>query len=153
MLSIGPLALAGTALARFANFIIPKKPWLQSSLRAGLLLILGMARWQRTLVYKSEETLWTDALAKNPACWMGYNNLGNALFQKGPLDGAIAQFQKAVEIEPNSFAIRYNLGNVLFEKGELNEAITQFQEELRPEGAAGLSPGFQPISAHSRPVG
>jgi hypothetical protein len=45
--SIGPLALAGTALARFANFIIPKKPWLQSSLCAGLLLILGMARIER----------------------------------------------------------------------------------------------------------
>jgi protein O-mannosyl-transferase len=41
--SMGPLALAGTGLARFSNFIIPKKPWLQSTLCAGLLLMLGMA--------------------------------------------------------------------------------------------------------------
>jgi protein O-mannosyl-transferase len=30
--SIGPLALAGTGLVRLSDFIIPKKPWLQSAL-------------------------------------------------------------------------------------------------------------------------
>jgi hypothetical protein len=69
--SIGPLALAGTGLARFSDFIIPKKPWLQWSLGAGLLLILGMASWQRTWVYENQETLWTDTLTKNPNSWMG----------------------------------------------------------------------------------
>jgi predicted Zn-dependent protease len=54
-----------------------------------------------------------------------------ALFRKGQLDEAVAQFQKAVEINPNSFAIHYNLGNALFQKGQLDEAITQFQEVLR----------------------
>src|SRR5208283_3101682 len=96
--SIGPLALAGTGLARFSDFIIPKKPWLQSSLCAGLLLILGMASWQRTWVYESEWTLWTDALAKNQNCWAGYNNLGRSFFRKGQLDEAIAHYQKALEI-------------------------------------------------------
>jgi protein O-mannosyl-transferase len=129
--SIGPLALAGTGLVRFSNFIIPKKPWLQSSLCAGLLLILGMASWQRTLVYKSEETFWTDTLAKNPDCWMGYNNLGNALLQKGQVDEALEQFQKALEINPNYAQANYNLGVALFQKGELDEAIAQFQEVLR----------------------
>src|SRR4029077_1185672 len=58
--SIGPLALVGAGLVLFSNFSVPKKPWLQSSLCAGLLLILGMASWQRTLVYESAETFWTD---------------------------------------------------------------------------------------------
>src|SRR5271157_2266890 len=89
--SIGPLALAGTGLARFSDFIIPKKPWLQSTLCAGLLLILGMASWQRTWAYESQETLWTDTLAKNPNSWLGYNNLGRSFFQKRQLDEAVAQ--------------------------------------------------------------
>ena len=38
---MGPLALAGAGMVRFADFVIPKKPWLQSILCAGLLLILG----------------------------------------------------------------------------------------------------------------
>ena len=128
--SIGPLALAGTGLARFSDFIIPKKPWLQSSLCAGLLLILGMASWQRTWVYESEWTLWTDALAKNQNCWAGYNNLGRSFFQKRQLDEAVAQFQKALEINPNYAEAYNNLGIALFRKGQLDEAIAHYQKAL-----------------------
>jgi tetratricopeptide (TPR) repeat protein len=131
---IGPLALAGTGLVRFSNFIIPKKLVLQSSLCAGLLLILGMATWQRTLVYKSEETFWIDALAKNPDCWIGHNNLGNALIQKGRLDEAVDQFLKAVEINPHYAKAYYNLGLALFQKGQLDDAVAQYQKavEINP---------------------
>jgi tetratricopeptide (TPR) repeat protein len=62
-----------------------------------MLLILGMASRHRTLVYESEEIFWTDMLAKNPNCWMVYNNLGNALLQKGLVDVAPRQFRKALE--------------------------------------------------------
>ncbi|MBV8175419.1 MAG: tetratricopeptide repeat protein [Verrucomicrobia bacterium] len=138
--SIGPLALAGTALARFANFIIPRKPWLQSSLCAGLLLTVGMASWQRTLVYKSEEAFWTDTLVKNPACWMGYNNLGNALLQKGQVDEALAQFRKALEINPHYVEARSNLGAALFQKGQVDEAVAQYERVLE------INPNHAPAS-------
>jgi Tfp pilus assembly protein PilF len=135
--SIGPLALAGTGLARFSDFAIPKRPWLQSSLCAGLLLILGMASWQRTWVYQSQETLWTDTLAKNPNTWFGRCNLGVVLFQKGRVDEAVAQYQKALEINPNYVAAHYNLGNALFQKGQLDEALAQYQKavEINPNDA------------------
>jgi tetratricopeptide (TPR) repeat protein len=128
--SIGPLALAGTALARFSNFIIPGKPRLQASLGAGLLVTLGVASWQRTLTYKSEETLWTDALAKNPDCWMCCNNLGNALLQKGRVDEALEQFQKALRINPQYVEARSNLGAALFQKGQVDDAISQYKRSL-----------------------
>ena len=136
--SIGPLALAGTGLAWFADFIIPKKPWLQSTLCAGLLLILGMASWQRTWAYQSQETLWTDTLAKNPNSWLGHCNLGLALFQQGQVDDAIAQYQKAVEIYPNYVAAHYNLGNALLQKGQLDTALAQYEKavEIDPNDAA-----------------
>ena len=79
---IGPLALAGTGLARYSDFILPKKPWLQSNLCAGLLVILGMVSWQRTWVYESEETLWNDTLAKNPNCWVGHIIISVAFFYR-----------------------------------------------------------------------
>jgi tetratricopeptide (TPR) repeat protein len=135
--SIGPLALAGTGLARFSDFIIPKKPWLQSTLCAGLLLILGTASWQRTWAYESQETLWTDTLAGNPNSFMGHCSLGVALFEKGQVDDAVAQYEKALEINPNYVAAHYNLGNALFRKGQLDEAIAQFQKalEINPKDA------------------
>src|SRR5271166_6066450 len=136
--SIGPLALVGTGLAWFSDLTIPKKPWLQSSLCAGLLLILGMASWQRTWAYESHETLWTDTLAKNPDSWLGHCNLGLALFQKGQVDDAIAQYEKALEIYPNYVAAHYNLGNALLQKGQLDAALAQYEKavEIDPNDAA-----------------
>jgi tetratricopeptide (TPR) repeat protein len=128
--SIGPLALAGAGLARFSNFIFPKKSWLQSSLCAGLLLTLGMASWQRTLVYQSEEIFWSDTVARNPGCWMGYNNLGNALLQKGQVDEALEQFQKSLAIFPNYVEAHSNLGTALFQKGRVEDAVAHYNKAL-----------------------
>ncbi|MBV8274143.1 MAG: tetratricopeptide repeat protein [Verrucomicrobia bacterium] len=137
--SIGPLALAGTGLVRCADFIIPKKPMLQSSLCAGLLLILGTATWQRTWAYESQEALWTDAVSKNPDCWVGHYDLGFVFLQKGQVDEAIRRFQKALEINPNFKEAHSNLGVALGQKGQVDEAVAQFQKalELGPEYARG----------------
>jgi tetratricopeptide (TPR) repeat protein len=128
--SIGPLALVGTGLARYSDLIIPKKPLLQLTLCAGLLLILGMASWQRTWNYASEETLWTDTLAKNPNSWLGHNNLGLAFLRKEQRDEAFMHFQKSLEINPNYVEARSNLGLTLFQKGQLDEAVAQYQKAL-----------------------
>ncbi|MBV8279385.1 MAG: tetratricopeptide repeat protein, partial [Verrucomicrobia bacterium] len=112
--SIGPLALAGTGFVRIADFIIPKNLWLQSALCAGLLLLLGTATWQRTWAYESQEALWTDAVSKNPDCWVGHYNLGFVFLQKGQVDEAIGRFQKALESNPKFMEAHNNLGLALF---------------------------------------
>jgi len=134
--SMGPLALAGAGLVRLANFMIPGRSWLQSTLCAGLLLILGILSWQRTWAYESEETLWTDTLAKNPNCEAGYINLGLALFQKGQMDEAIVHYQEALEIDPDNSQAHNNLGIALCKKGQADEAIAHFQKALE------ISPNF-----------
>jgi len=128
--SMGPLALVGAGMAQLLDFIIPKKPWLQSSLCAGLLLILGILSWQRSWVYESEEKLWTDTLAKNSNCWVGHYNLGSILLQKGWVDPATVEFQKALEINPNYADPHFNLGVVFAQKGQLDAAMVEFQKAL-----------------------
>jgi len=54
-----------------------------------------------------------------------------ALLQKGQVDEAIAQFQKALEINPNHDLAHNNLGIAFFKKGQVAEAIVQFQEAVR----------------------
>jgi tetratricopeptide (TPR) repeat protein len=142
--SIGPLALAGTALVscrRNSMHFVAIKPWLQSALCAGLLLIVGMASWQRTWVYRDENTLWTDTLAKSPDSWTAHNNLGNALLRKGQVDEALKQFQKALEINPNYAQAHSNLGVALLQKGRLDDAVAQYQTAL------GMYPNY--AQAHS----
>jgi len=129
--SMGPLALAGAGFARASDIVLQKRPLLQSAPCVGLLLILGMASWQRTWVYRSQETLWSDTLPKNPDSWMAHNNLGVAFFQRGKLDDALAQFQKALEINPNYAEAHTNLGIALLQKGQLGKAIEQHQTALK----------------------
>jgi len=132
--SIGPLALAGAGLARSSDLVVPQRPWLRSAICAGLLLILGIVSWQRTWVYKSEEILWIDTVAKNPDCWLGHYNVGNAFVRKGQEDDAILQYRKALEINPNYAEAHGNLGNSLIKRGHLDDAIAQYQKavEINP---------------------
>jgi tetratricopeptide (TPR) repeat protein len=127
---MGPLALVGAGMARLADFAIPKKAGLRSILGAWVLLLFGMLSWQRVWAYESQETLWADTLARNPNCWVGYNNLGAALFPKGQVDEAIEQYRKALEINPNWWVPYNNLGTALLQKGQLDEAVAQYQKAL-----------------------
>jgi len=129
--SMGPLALAGAGMVRWADFAIPGRPWLQSSLCAGVLLVLGMLSWQRAWAYESQETLWTETLAMNPSCWLGYNNLGIVFLQKGQADEAMDQFQKSLQINPNFADAHSNLGSALAQKGQVDQAMVQYQESLQ----------------------
>ena len=52
-----------------------------------------------------------------------HGNLGLDLLQKGQVDEAIIQFQKALEIRPNYAEAHNNLGNSFSQKGQMEEAI------------------------------
>ncbi len=128
--SMGPLALAGAGIVSLTNAIIPQKPWLQSSLCAALLLILGILSLQQVCAYENLETLCTNTLAKNPASWGAHNGLGNALMQIGHMDEAMTEYQKASEINPNFAEAHNNLGNALLQTGHVDEAMVQYQKAL-----------------------
>ena len=127
---LGLIVPCAAGMVKLANFVIPERYWLRSSLCAGLLLVLGVMSWQRAWVYQSLETLWTDTLAQNPECWMAHGNLGETLVKEGRMDEAMAQFQKALEIKPNYVQAHNNLGIVLVKKGREDEGIAEYEKAL-----------------------
>jgi tetratricopeptide (TPR) repeat protein len=129
--SLGPFALAAAGIVWLADLFQRSMPWLKAALCTGLLLTLGTLSWRQALVYQDIETLWTDTLQKNPNCSMAHNNLGNALFQKGNVDEAIAHFQKALQINPDNAEACCSLGNALLRMGNVDEAIAHFQKALQ----------------------
>ncbi len=64
-----------------------------------------------------------------------HHNLGGILYDRGRVDEAIAQFQRALEIQPNYSEAHSGLGGALLQKGEVDEAIAQFQKalEIQPD--------------------
>jgi tetratricopeptide (TPR) repeat protein len=71
------------------------------------------------------------ALALRPHSAPLYINLGNALGDKGDVDGAIAAYKEALRLKQDYPLAHYNLGNALKAKGRLDEAITEYREALR----------------------
>jgi Flp pilus assembly protein TadD len=85
--------------------------------------------------WRDGETLSERALAVTKDNLVAHYTLGNCLLQRGQVEEAIAQFQKALEIEPGYTEAHDNLGIAFLHKGQVNEAMAQFQKalELQPD--------------------
>jgi tetratricopeptide (TPR) repeat protein len=61
----------------------------------------------------------------------GYWPLGNAIFQKGLPDEAIAAAREAVRLEPKSGVQKWRLGSMLYQCGSIEEAFAIRREAIR----------------------
>src|SRR6266403_3905198 len=155
--SMGPLALAGAAIATLlggfcetpADFLshpdavprsgstIASPRWrlvLSGGLCGILLVSLGFLTWRQTAEYHNLFALYTATLQKNPDCWMAHYNLGIVLSEQGEADPAIDHYRRAVDLRPGYAEAHYNLGRLLVELGQPADAIAHY------ERAAAINP-------------
>jgi tetratricopeptide (TPR) repeat protein len=124
-------------------------------LMTGVVGVLMVCAWKQAAYWKDGETLWTHALScatgnevarvnpgNNPNQKGGqylaiiHYNIGIALRQRGNVDEAIAEYQKALQINPEHAAAHINLGSEFLQKGKADEAIAHFQKALQ------INPGY-----------
>jgi len=100
-----------------------------------LLAALAGLTWRQCHMYRDVETLWRMTIARNPACFVAYSNLGNALLQKGRVDEAIQMCEKALELQPDFAEPHNNLANALLQKGRVDDALRHYQKalQIRPD--------------------
>jgi tetratricopeptide (TPR) repeat protein len=137
---IGPLALASAGITLALDRFLKGNLFLKPVFCAVLLLLLGILTWRQCGMYSDIETLWHVTLARNPAAFMAYNNLGTALAAQGKAEEAVENFHKALQLNPNLSNAHYNLGLAMLNQNEIDEAINQFQEAIR------LNPDY--VDAH-----
>ena len=128
--SMGPLAFAGAGIVWGTEKIRSGKPWLLPGIASGLLLLLGTLTWSQAWIYQDQATLWTYTLARNPNCWVAYNDLGDIFYQKGDYDSAIANYQRTLEIFPTYAVAENNIGYNLAAKGDLKGAEEAYKKAL-----------------------
>jgi superkiller protein 3 len=80
---------------------------------------------------------YREALVQNPQYAEAYNNLGEALAGSGGSKDAIAQFEKAVQIDAGYDIARRNLATLLARTGQIDKAIVHLDKlvERKPDAA------------------
>ena len=128
--TIGPVALASAGVVSLAGAFKGSRKLI---LGAALFIIatLSLLTWRQSAMYGDIETLWRTTLARNPDCWMAYNNLGLALYEANRVPEAMNLFKQSLRINPANAAAHYNLGNALFQAGRTLEAIDQYKQALQ----------------------
>jgi tetratricopeptide (TPR) repeat protein len=127
---IGPIAVASAGIARLRSFTHYGRQ-LAWVIGATVAFALATLTWQQSSTYRDIETLWRTTIARNPSCWMAYNNLGIVLVARGALADAISQYGKSLQLQPNYAEAHYNLANALLQKGRMDEAIAECKEALK----------------------
>jgi protein O-mannosyl-transferase len=108
--------------------------WLGSRvLVAGFLLVIAGVglTLHRNPVYRSEESLWRDVIAKRPENPRAHYNLGVWLDLSGRRAEAVTEYKVAIVLSPTYADAHNNFGNALLEEGRVEEAIQQLKIALR----------------------
>jgi protein O-mannosyl-transferase len=97
---------------------------------------LGLLTLRQSALYANAVTLYTDALQRNPDCWMVQNDMGKKLFEKGMADEAVRYYRAALQLKPDFPEAHYNLGLVYSQAGHPQQAIDEYQQALRRGASA-----------------
>lgn len=101
-------------------------------LHAGLLACVALLALtvHRNRDYRTELTLWWDTVAKNPTSVRGHYTLGTAFAATGRDDLAIAEYRRALDLDPRSSQAHNDLANALVRRGNLAAALVEYEAAL-----------------------
>jgi tetratricopeptide (TPR) repeat protein len=120
-----------------ANLLLLRHPlrgplrWAVVAALAGLLLLCALGTRARNEVWRTDGSLWRDAILKSPASGTANMLYGGVLMDHGDLAAALPYFERALSLLPSQARVEINLGAVL---GALNrdaEAEPHFLRALQ----------------------
>jgi Flp pilus assembly protein TadD len=128
--SLAPSLLLGAAVAALLS------RWRAAFLAfAGILaVLLGLGTLHQTATWKDNIILWENVLSVNPRnspC--AHANLADGLINRGRLDDALLEFNRAIVIGPTGSFSHDGKGFTLLQQGRLEEAVQEMQTAIRLE--------------------
>lgn len=122
---IAPVALAVAILASTLPAFIFR------AFAVMVILAFSCLTFQRARVFSSEENLFQDTLAKNPAAWGIQSDYGALLAGRKDFAEAEKHFDEAVKYNPDYPEAQSNLGQILAMQGKFDEAEPRFLAALK----------------------
>ncbi len=89
---------------------------------AAACFILAALTWARLPVWKNSETLWLDAIEREPGAARSYFNLAGYYFEQQKFDRTIGLLETYVRLKPDDFIGFAKLRQTYFLAGRLREA-------------------------------
>jgi Flp pilus assembly protein TadD len=129
LIAVLALVAAGLSEVRFRRVLGVAESFLVAA--------LALSTAHRAKVFASEEGLWRDTLAKNPAAWCAHANLGWILAAQRDFYSATEHLEAAVRYRPENASAQCNLGRVLALQNQMPEAEEHFQAGLKLKPADG----------------
>ncbi len=132
--SIGVLVLVAAAITSIRERLAAGA-WKPTShaLPVVVLILLTPASWKQCGIYRGLEALWLDTIAKNPASWMAYNNLGKHYLHEGLPAKAVPLFENAILHNPGNLSALNNLGVALGRLGRDDEAKERYRQAIETD--------------------
>ncbi|WP_182885020.1 glycosyltransferase family 39 protein [Microbispora sp. H10885] len=95
----------------------------------------------RNTAWRNTETIMSDAIAKEPGVAFTYNARGIARFRDGRYDGATADFERTVELDPDFMLAHHYLGMTRYHNGDYSGALAELDNVVSrlPTFAAGYN--------------
>jgi len=132
--SLAAIAIAAAVLTLAVGRLSPSWRWAGYASLAALLGTLAAATWREAHVYRDVVVLYETTIARNPACWFAYNNVGVEYAKRGQLERARDNVQQALRLNPDYPEAQYNFANYCVAVGDAARAIEHYRRalELRP---------------------
>jgi tetratricopeptide (TPR) repeat protein len=108
----------------------PRARHVAVALLLGTASLLAVSSARRQGVWTDSRTLWTDSVAKAPANDLSRRALGRVLLAGGDVEGALAQYRRALELDPELMVNLQDLGSALVLAGRMEEAIPLFEKSV-----------------------
>jgi protein O-mannosyl-transferase len=88
-----------------------------------LLAALTIVARTQASYWQNSQSLWTHTIACTSDNAMAHTNLGEAFYEKGMLNEAMAHYRTALEIDPNQTLAHSALGLALLETGRPDDSV------------------------------
>lgn len=125
--SVGIFVLVGCLLDCLRGLAPARAVWLRNLAPAAVVVVAtALLAWRtcdRNEVWRTNESLWQDTVAKSPGKYRTWGNLGTAYSNTGRDEKAVVCYRKALKIEPRFQNGLLNLSNSLLRLNKPKESL------------------------------
>jgi tetratricopeptide (TPR) repeat protein len=129
--ALGIFFIAGTALVRLYVRLPHLRRYLLVLSCVITAITLSIISWQRAAVWHDSITLYNDVIGKYPQIALAYNNRGAARQMQGQYDLAMADFTRALQLNPGYDGAYNNRGRLHMNLNDETAALVDLEAALR----------------------